>query len=632
MNSSFFSWWYNLAAPPPVSVNASLELRELVRRGRLTSIILLAIIILLLATIPTTNFAGKINPLLLQILGSVCGLYALAVALNRRGKVKLAGTIIVASTNIGFFFGLLAIPGGLDIARLPALDLLVIPVLLAVSLLPQGSIFPVAFVNGLYIWSILTFSHHAHDLTKILATGGYYSAVIRPIVLLLAVASVAYTWVRSANQAIVQADRAEELDISVKQQQVLLEEVNRLYEEQSLAAVTDAITNLPNHRAVMSRVEEEVARCTRTQETCAILFFDLDHFKHINDTWGHRAGDVVLHTIGNRVRAALRIEDFVGRYGGEEFAVVLTGVDVSDAAITAERLREAIALEPCIWKSDTAEGATSVSIPVTSSIGIAMYGLHGVTREDLLKQADHAMYRAKQGGRNRVCIADITETMISAIPVELESIAIKHIEVAAVQVLTAAALAHDTGTSTHAQRLVALAEATAQSLRMPEQQLHLVRLGALLHDIGKIGIPDAILHKPGPLTDEEWTVMRRHPEIGQQILVQAGGVFEALAQIVVAHHERWDGRGYPNRLVGTAIPLVARILTVVDSFDAMTSTRVYREPMTVDAACTELKRCSGTQYDPDVVDAFLEALLVLSRIDDRDASISRSSEKEVVAL
>ena len=156
--------------------------------------------------------------------------------------------------------------------------------------------------------------------------------------------------------------------------------------------------------------------------------------------------------------------------------------------------------------------------------------------------------------------------------------------------------------------MVALAEATARALHLSEEEIHLVRLGALLHDIGKIGIPDAILHKPGPLSEDEWSVMRLHPEIGQRILTQAGGVFNSLANIVVAHHERWDGRGYPKGLEHDAIPLAARILTVIDSYDAMTSHRVYRNAMSPLVAPEELQRCAGSQYDPSVVAAFLHVL------------------------
>ncbi len=136
----------------------------------------------------------------------------------------------------------------------------------------------------------------------------------------------------------------------------------------------------------------------------------------------------------------------------------------------------------------------------------------------------------------------------------------------------------------------------------------MIRLAALLHDLGKIGIPDAVLHKPGPLTAEEWAIMRGHPEIGQQILAQVGGVFALLSRIVVAHHERWDGKGYPHGLAKEAIPIGARILSVVDSYDAMLSDRPYRKPLSAAQARAELRRCSGSQFDPIVVAAFLQVL------------------------
>jgi putative nucleotidyltransferase with HDIG domain len=182
------------------------------------------------------------------------------------------------------------------------------------------------------------------------------------------------------------------------------------------------------------------------------------------------------------------------------------------------------------------------------------------------------------------------------------------VETVAVRVLTAAAAARDRGTDAHSQRIVQLAEATTRKLGGSEEEQHLIRLAALLHDIGKIGIPDAILHKPGPLTAEEWTIMRRHPEIGRQILEEAGGIFRPLAAIVAAHHERWDGKGYPVGLAGEEIPLAARILSVVDSYDAMISHRPYRIPFSMRDARAELQRGAGGQYDPCVVEAFLAVL------------------------
>ncbi len=181
-------------------------------------------------------------------------------------------------------------------------------------------------------------------------------------------------------------------------------------------------------------------------------------------------------------------------------------------------------------------------------------------------------------------------------------------EVMTIQALTAAALAHDRTTGTHSMRMVRMAVAVAYRLNLPKEEIHLIRLGALLHDIGKIGIPDAILHKPGPLTDAEWAIMRTHPYIGRQILLETGGVFEQLAHIVIAHHERWDGQGYPAQLAQDAIPLGARIISVVDAYDAMTSDRAYREAMPVAEARKELQRCAGSQFDPLIVETFLGML------------------------
>ncbi|HEU0001978.1 MAG TPA: amino acid permease [Ktedonobacteraceae bacterium] len=411
---------------------------------------------------------------------------------------------------------------------------------------------------------------------------------------------------------------SEQLQEAYDQQQLLLSELDRLYREQAQAAVTDAVTGLPNHRAVMSKLDEVLSHCQRAQSSCAVLFVDLDHFKRVNDSYGHRAGDAILREVAERLRNGIRLEDFVGRYGGEEFAIILTNTDVLAASQVADRLLIALNSQPCC--RETGDTRSLVTIAISGSIGVSVYQLHGTTREELIESADRAMYQAKTNGRNRVCIADVEITelpdpvgtrLIASAPLTpgvVDVIEQDMKELVGLQALTAAAAARDGDTCIHAHRLVELAVATARKLRQNDQELHMLRLGAILHDIGKIGIPDAILHKPGPLTGEEWKIMRSHPDIGRHILEEIGGVFNQLAEVVVAHHERWDGAGYPMKLAGEAIPLHARILTVVDSFDAMTSRRVYREPMSIEAARAELQRCSGTQFDPRVVAAFLSVL------------------------
>lgn len=192
-----------------------------------------------------------------------------------------------------------------------------------------------------------------------------------------------------------------ELNIMTRHQQKMFAMVKELYGEQVQVAAVDPVTGLPNHRTVMCKIDEELQHSQHCE--CAILFLDLDHFKSINDTYGHRAGDAVLQEIACRLRTLLRPEDFVGRYGGEEFTVVLHDAGMESAVQIAERLRAEIALLPCTWEIE--ETQEIVEIPVTVSIGISIYREHGITREALIKAADKAMYRAKHSGRNRVCMA-----------------------------------------------------------------------------------------------------------------------------------------------------------------------------------------------------------------------------------
>jgi diguanylate cyclase (GGDEF)-like protein len=389
-------------------------------------------------------------------------------------------------------------------------------------------------------------------------------------------------------------------DAQLEQVKTLQAEMNHL--EQTRSVMTDEITGLPNYHAVMSRVDAELSRCIRTQISCAILFVHLDSFKRINDTWGEEAGDTILLEASSRLLRNVRAEDFLGHYERGNFALLLVETDLAGAIRAAERLRLEIGSSPYSWSME--EIGPPTTLEITASIGVAVYGLHGTTRDVLMQHSVSAMLRARKDGRNRVRVADIDEVQPgSAIMKELVSD-----EEATINALTAATSAHHQDMSKHAYRLVTLAEETAKEIGCSEQEVHVIHLSALLHDVGKLGIPDAILDKPGPLTEEEWEVMRLHPQIGQRILSQAGGIFATLAHVIVAHHERWDGKGYPLGLSQHNIPIEARILSVVDSFDAMTSTRTYREPSSIEEARNELLRCAGSQFDPEIVIAFLRVL------------------------
>lgn len=381
------------------------------------------------------------------------------------------------------------------------------------------------------------------------------------------------------------------------------------WEQMEHMARTDQLTGLPNHRVTIERLQETLASCQYSQESCALLFVDLDHFKHINDHWGHQVGDAILHETGQRLQRTLRPDDVIGRYGGEEFVIVLPHTDLQCAKHLAEHVRLALARHP--WPiQDEGEGdegeTTCLQEPtITASIGVAAFRLHGMTTSALLEAADSAMYQAKHSGRNRVCVASHVAHRVKDL---LENEQISAEEVMALQALAAAALAHDGGISAHGHRLVKIAGAISTRLNCPPEVCHQIRMAAILHDIGKIGISEHILQKPGPLTDEEWKAIHQHPILGYHILIQVGGIFRELASLVVAHHERWDGQGYPLGLAGQGIPLGARILAVVDAYDAMTSLRVYHQPLSEDEARTELLRGAGGQFDPQVVNAFLMQL------------------------
>ena len=405
-------------------------------------------------------------------------------------------------------------------------------------------------------------------------------------------------------QAVFMRDQLQEAqaqqDAQLEQVKALQAEIHHI--EQSRSIMTDEVTGLPNYHAVMSRVDAELARCIRAQISCAILFVHLDSFKRINDTWGQEAGDTILLEASSRLLRHVRAEDFLGHYERGNFALLLVETDLAGAIQAAERLRLEIGSSPYSWSMEEIGPPTTMEI--TASIGVAVYGLHGNTREVLMQHSVSAMLRARKDGRNRVRIADIDEVQPGlAAMKEMDSD-----EDTTLKALTAATSAHHQEVSKHAYRLVTLAEETAKEIGCSEQEVHIIHLSALLHDVGKLGIPDAILDKPGPLTEEEWGIMRMHPQIGQRILSQAGGIFAALAHVIVAHHERWDGRGYPLGLSQHNIPVEARILAVVDSFDAMTSKRAYREPASIEEARNELLRCAGSQFDPEIVIAFLRVL------------------------
>jgi diguanylate cyclase (GGDEF)-like protein/putative nucleotidyltransferase with HDIG domain len=375
--------------------------------------------------------------------------------------------------------------------------------------------------------------------------------------------------------------------------------VDRLIARLSNAARTDSLTSLLNRRGFEELFETELERARRTGRPLSVIVGDLDAFKAVNDRFGHAAGDRALEKLSAILRTVKRRIDTAARIGGEEFAIIAPDSDHHAAYILAERMRR-----------EVRETFAHDPYPLTISLGVATFPRHGASTESLIGGADEALYAAKKLGRDRTVVynPEIAETLLAATG---QSTPRSERHSSTVLALAEVIDIRDSGTAAHSETVGRLAGAIARELDLPNDVVERVRFGGIVHDVGKIGIPDSVLRKPGWLSDEDWDEMRRHPEIGARIL--RGANLDDIGEWVLAHHERPDGRGYPNGITGAAIPLESRILAVADAYEAMTSDRVYRPAMTPQAAREELQRCSGSQFDPRVVEAFFAVL-------DRDAT------------
>jgi diguanylate cyclase (GGDEF)-like protein len=351
------------------------------------------------------------------------------------------------------------------------------------------------------------------------------------------------------------------------------------------------LTGLRNRRDLEPRIQDEIVASTAV----SVLVCDLDDFDRVNDELGPQAGDDVLRRFADLLRRATRGSDAPTRLDGAEFAVVLRDTDRVAALAVAERLRLAVR-----------EEFSDLPVPLSVSVGLAATGTNLDTASDVLLAAHRALDAAKRLGRDR------------AVPFNPQSLAVLDglrngapeagggDQLAAAMLLAETLDLRDAGTARHSHTVGQLAEQTGRHLGWPAERIERLHAAGVLHDIGKLGIPDAILQKPGALDEDEWQEMRRHPEIGARILEHAN--LGDIADWVRAHHERIDGRGYPAGLAGAAIPAEARVLAVADAYEAMTADRPYRGRLGPDAAEAELRRAAGSQFDADVVDALLEAI------------------------
>jgi diguanylate cyclase (GGDEF)-like protein len=343
--------------------------------------------------------------------------------------------------------------------------------------------------------------------------------------------------------------------------------------ETKFLADHDALTRLLNRRALLRELEALCGRHAENAQQLALDFLDLDNFKEINDTRGHAAGDDVLRWAVDVMNEVVRPMDVVGRIGGDEFAIVVPGAGPDDSAVIAGRVQKALA--------DRAP----------SSVGVACFPTDGADREELQRAADGGLYVGKRG-RARPAGIKLTAKELSwatalARAVD-ERMAVQH---------------------EHSWKVAEHCVAIASRLGWSEHDLELLQMAAILHDVGKVSIPDHILRKRYPLTDKEWEAIKLNPVRGAEMVGRIQGL-ESIVPWVRHTHERPDGAGYPDGLGADAIPEACRILHIADAFDAMVSGRPYRRPMTYDEALEELRRFAGAQFDSKFVELFAEQLEV----------------------
>ncbi len=372
----------------------------------------------------------------------------------------------------------------------------------------------------------------------------------------------------------------------------------KLYEEAKYQAITDGLTKLYNHRYFHETLRKIIE--DSVYETFSVAMVDVDFFKLYNDLYGHSAGDRALKKIAEVLKQASGKDDIIARYGGEEFAVIFPNIEGNQSLRAIETLRKAV--ESNFYSS------TEVNEFLTISVGVANYPNDGKTPEEMIDHADAAMYVAKHCGRNQSVLfskKDDKQYNVYDEP-QLESMedSIKSAYFSAIYALAATIDAKDHYTYGHSENVSNYAVALASAMGFDEERVDIVRNAGLLHDIGKIGVPESILTKKSELSSEEYEIMKRHVDVSISIIKHVPGIVKVIPAIM-SHHERYDGKGYPRGIKGENIPIEGRCLCIVDAFDAMTTDRPYRKALSVKEALLELKKNSGTQFDPMLTETFI---------------------------
>jgi diguanylate cyclase (GGDEF)-like protein len=360
-------------------------------------------------------------------------------------------------------------------------------------------------------------------------------------------------------------------------------------------ALKDPLTGVLNHRGLHDALRDVLEGAADRREKVAVVVIDIDDFEQLNGAAGHGAGDEALRIAARVILGELRPGDVCGRIGGDEFLLALPDSDAWGAERVVERLRAAVAAAPLPQATGASANAGERRARLAFSAGIAEFPRDARDQQGLMRLADGALYRAKRSGRNR-CV--VYSSFVDA-PLSLQEEAERARTAGLANTVYALARAVDLKdgyTHQHSARVAQYAGVLAREVGMSEEEIEQIRTAGILHDVGKVGVADAVLLKPARLTDDEFLEMQRHSTLGRDIIQGAG--MPEIAEWVLYLHERWDGQGYPQKLEGEEIPLASRVLGVADAFEAMTSSRLYRRGMQVERALEELEASAGRQFDP----------------------------------
>lgn len=384
----------------------------------------------------------------------------------------------------------------------------------------------------------------------------------------------------------------EEINDLVGQLEASKKTLRDRYHEAKTLADQDPLTGLLNHRALFEHLDDALRRARQQTEHLSVVLMDFDDFKYINDSYGHLKGDQILRRAAGVIKACARKNDLLGRYGGDEFLAILPGATQEEAVTFANRIIASLA-----GKERTQDVDLPREMPIFVSCGVASYPECGEEVNELVAYADANLYRAKAAGGGMVTAKQSSEEAEEA----------QGGTFGILEGLIAAINNKDRYTRRHSEEVAAHAVRVAESLGLSDEEQRSIRIAGLLHDVGKIGVPENVLRKPGELDPAERAIVERHVEIGE-LLIRDVPYARAVREAVGAHHERWDGNGYPKGLRGAEIPLGGRILAVADTFSAITSRRPYRDALSPEEAQAILLQARGNQLDPELVDILLATL------------------------